>query len=553
MNNTNIAELLAEQARLRPDQSAILGKNGQHKRLTFAELNQSAAELAAFLGERGIKTGERVLLLTPLSAELYITLAALWRIGLVAVVIDPSAGLQHMRTALRRTKPSALVGTFQTPRALPLLLLPEIRNIPLKVWFGPTGQPPKPHLPPASHPKPLDAEHPALMTLTSGSTGQPKIAQRSHGFLSVQHRVLARHLGYSGDLEHSEYSGALARLDLVTLPIFALVSLASGRGIVLPDVPLKRPAQINGKRLLRQLIRVTPPNEKLSSVVASPALLENLAQSALSSGQILPFDHIFVGGGPVFWRTLELLRQAAPNATLTNLYGSTEVEPMAHHAWQPPAPSTVPTQAPTPTELEITRTGGGLLVGSPVPELETRIIEPVAEPLGAPCFLPIGEAGELLVSGEHVLQGYLDGQGDLETKWCDPQTGRIWHRSGDIVRLDDQGRLWLMGRVGKQTADHQGVLFPLAVEAAAMCHADVKRAALLPQTRILCVQWNRQITQKAQQTKTVATVATELSKLLKWAKLDEIRSVSEIPLDRRHNAKVDYTRLQRLNTDINTE
>lgn len=515
--SANLSGLLSELARTRSAQPAIIDRHG--KPLTFAGLDREAGRLAALLGERGVQVGQRVLLLVPMSPELYVTLAALWRIGLVAVVVDPGAGLGHLRQALKRVPPDVLVGISG---AFALMMLPEIRRIPVRVRLG-GGWPhaldgsldwhARPALPPRAHPLPLPGNHPALITFTSGSTAEPKAAVRTHAFLQEQHRVLAHHLHYTA-----------GGLDLVTLPIVALASLASGRTALLPDSSLKRPAQIDTTRVLRQLER--HPAETLA---ASPALLHTLAQAALNSGTRLPMRRIFAGGGPVFPRTLELLSRAAPQAELVSVYGSTEAEPIAHQSWQ----------AVTPADQARTRQGGGLLAGKPVPELHALVLPQQAGPLEYRNFTALqgaalapGQVGELLVSGGHVLPGYLDGRGDEETKWKDPGGGVVWHRTGDAATFDEQGRLWLMGRAGKSVRDEYGELFPFAVEAAAMTHPAVRRVALLPGKRVLCVEWENE-------------PDSTLKEMLAWAHLHEIRSVRRIPLDRRHNAKVDYVQLQK--------
>ena len=510
----NLAERLGELARTQGDTPAIVDRRG--RTLTFADFDRETQRVAALLGEQGVRVGQRALLLTPLSPELYVTLVALWRIGLVAVVVDPGAGLAHLRSALRRVPPDLLVAV---PRALPLLALPEVRRIPLRVrvggwWPRSVDWAARPALPPQPRPRPLPESHPALITFTSGSTGQPKAAVRTHGFLAEQHRVLARHLHHRP-----------GETDLVTLAVVGLASLASGRTALLPDTSLSRPAEIDARRVLRQL-RQFPAD----AVAASPALLHTLAEVALAEGQTLPMTRLFLGGGPVFPRTLELLGRAAPRAEAVSVYGSTEVEPIAHQSWP----------GVTPADLHRTRQGGGLLAGPPIPELDVCLIPEQSGPLTYPhaaalraACLPPGCPGELLVSGGHVLPGYLDGQGDSETKWRDPETGRVWHRTGDTAQLDEEGRLWLLGRAGKAVRDAQGTLYPFAAEAAAMTLPTVRRAALLPGKRVLCVEWQDD-------------PDPALAGALAWAHLQDIREVAEIPLDRRHNAKVDYVRLQKM-------
>lgn len=515
-DQANLAALLLKLSQTRPKQPAIIGKRGQT--VTFAQLSHEARRLAALLGERGAKPGQRVLVLIPMSAELYITLSALWSVGLVAVVVDPGAGLGHLRKCLRRVRAQ---GVIAVPAAFPLLLLPELLFVKWRVrlggwWPGTLSWHAQAALPPAKEALHVAAEHPALITFTSGSTGAPKAAVRTHGFLRQQHAVLAHHLGYEG---------ADGGVDLATLPVVSLASLASGRTILLPDTQLRRPAEIDTARVLRQL-RSTP----VQTVAASPALLHVLAKAALKVGQPLPFTSIFAGGGPVFPRTLALLAHASPHAQVVSVYGSTEAEPISHIAWA----------SVTEADLERTKAGFGLLAGHPVPELEVMIVPATSGPLPyrdgvalRKAALGAEQPGEVLVSGAHVLPGYLDGVGDNETKWRDPHTGQIWHRTGDAAQWDDDERLWLLGRTSARVEDEQGTLYPFAVEAATVTHPKVRRAALLPGRRLLIIESDED-------------VEDEVLLQVTWANLHEVKRVPHIPMDTRHNAKVDYVQLRRL-------
>jgi acyl-CoA synthetase (AMP-forming)/AMP-acid ligase II len=186
-----------------------------------------------------------------------------------------------------------------------------------------------------------------------------------------------------------------------------------------------------------------------------------------------------------------------------------------------------------------------LLTGKAVPSISLRIIrEQWGSPIGSICAeqfsslcLPTTEIGEIVVSGAHVLPGYLHGSGDSETKF--DVEGVCWHRTGDLGYLDLDARLWLMGRASGKIADERGVLYPFAVECAAQIAPGVKRAALAhcPGKRILVIE----AADGCQQAKLMSNLA--------WAQLDEIRAVRSIPMDRRHNAKVDYSALSRLVAD----
>jgi acyl-CoA synthetase (AMP-forming)/AMP-acid ligase II len=242
---------------------------------------------------------------------------------------------------------------------------------------------------------------------------------------------------------------------------------------------------------------------------------------------------IFTGGAPVFPRVLDKLRGVAPNARIVAVYGSTEAEPIAKLALD----------EITEDDRNAMLGGRGLLAGKAVPEIQVRILR---APWGAP-IAPFTQAefdaaclahnapGEVVVTGEHVLRGYLHGRGDEETKF--QVDGKIWHRTGDAGYVDANGRLWLLGRCAAKIEDTRGTLYPFAVECAASHHPNVKRAALLQHCgrRLLLVELHKP-----------QAGLNGLQKTLAWAALDEIRVIKKIPVDKRHNAKVDYPALAQL-------
>jgi len=188
--------------------------------------------------------------------------------------------------------------------------------------------------------------------------------------------------------------------------------------------------------------------------------------------------------------------------------------------------------------------GKGLLAGLPVEAVRLRIMKdqwgtpvgPYSQAQFAEVCRPRGEIGEIVVTGDHVLKGYLHGQGDVETKFKVEET--IWHRAGDAGYMDERGRLWLLGRCSARIADARGLLYPFAVECAASSLPEVRRSALVAYQgrRLLAVEFYPGADR---------TLAP-LKELLSWAQLDEIRVYPHLPVDKRHNAKIDYPALFRL-------
>jgi olefin beta-lactone synthetase len=518
----NLVEQLQHHAADRPHAPALLDtRSGSIHRLTFAGLEEAASRAATFFHHQGLRPGDAVLIFHPMSADLYIALAAIFRLGLVALFLDPAQGRMHIDHCCALLPPKALLAS---PKAhLLRFVSPALRCIPVKFATG-LGAPRairwRRYSDHARHAQIFDAtaDTPALITFTSGSTGQPKAAVRTHGFLLQQHAVLEQTLGLSPE-----------DVVLTTLPIFVLSHLAAGVRTLLPAVDIRHPGRIDPAPLVAQI-----GEQRATCLEASPALLERIVQFCAARGQMLPtLRKIFTGGGPVFPKVLEQTQAVAPHAVITAVYGSTEAEPIAHIGYH------------EISQADQTRmaSGGGLVAGKPVAAIQVRIMpDRWGAPMGpftaaafaAQC-LPPDTSGEIVVSGPHVLTGYWHGQGDQETKFR--VDGTIWHRTGDAGYFDATGQLWLVGRCAARSADEHGVIYPLAVETVVRQHPQVRQCAFLTQAgqRILVLECT---------TPLAATELTQLQARLAWARVSTLRVLDHIPVDKRHNAKIDYPALR---------
>lgn len=515
----SIGDILTEKARTRPDAVAIV--DGA-RRLTYAELEREVAGAAAWLQALGLERGQAVLVFVPMSLDLYVALLAMFRLGVTAMFLDPSAGRKHLDQCCARRAPDALLAVRQAHAMR--LVSSAMRRIPRKISVGGwvpgahrwpvnfTGRPPGTVVP-------VEADEPALVTFTSGSTGVPKAAVRTHGFLIAQHAALASHI----DLDAGE-------TDLVTLPVFTLANLASEVTSVMPSADLRRPGSVDAAALFGQIER-----EGVTRITASPAFFERLVAHGRVTNQTLPgLRKLYTGGAPVFPRLLSAMKELAPNAKVVAVYGSTEAEPIAH----------VAADEMTEADLADMRSGRGLLAGPPVPEVRLRILrDRWGTPLGSMTAAELdaetvanSQPGEIVVSGAHVLPGYLGGVGDEETKFR--VNGDTWHRTGDAGMLDERGRLWLLGRCAARIADVRGELYPFTVECVAMTFSQVNRAAAVAHRgrRLLAVE----------AAKSGPELAAALTEAVRWAQVDEVRFLERLPVDKRHNAKIDYPALHRL-------
>jgi acyl-CoA synthetase (AMP-forming)/AMP-acid ligase II len=284
-------------------------------------------------------------------------------------------------------------------------------------------------------------------------------------------------------------------VDLPTLPVFLLHSLACGATCVIPDADLRHPGTVDPSRVLTQMDR-----EGVNCSSGSPAFFARLADKLVKDGeQFHGLKRLFIGGARVPSPLLRKLAQVFPAAEVHVVYGSTEAEPIA-----------VLDATQGIDELEEGEAEGrGILVGTPVPSVDVQVLD-----------------DEICVAGAHVNPGYLDdpvATASHKIREPLPQGGeRIWHRTGDAGFLDDQGRIWLVGRTGQNVAGH----WPFQVESRAERLDFVHRAGL--------------VSLEGQATLGVVLVDPpqdwhEL--LLAQTGLPGIR-IESMPLDPRHNAKI---------------
>ena len=469
---TGLLDHFAAAAARFPDRIAIV--DGRGRETSFAALQARADGFAARWRDQGIGPGDRVLIARPVDADLYASLAALWILGAVAVLPEPAMGLTGLRHAARITAPKAFcAGGWY--RALKFLL-PELWRV--KTLGARPGAPAQ--LLPAA----LEGDI-ALISFTSGSTGQPKAIPRSHAFLMAQHGAIA-------PLLHSD----APQRDLVAFPVFTLINIAAGQTSVLPGWKMSRLGALPPQQLRDWMTR-----QRVTRALIPPALCDTLADAGLPPD----LRQIFTGGGPVFPDLLARLERGG-QAAITCVYGSTEAEPIAHLA----------AQDITEADRAAMIRGDGLLVGTPVPGLQLRIRD-----------------HEIQVAGDHVNPGYLDPAHDAENKL--PEAGTIWHRTGDAGRLDDQGRLWLLGRTGSEVMIGGVIRFPFQVEIAARQWPGVTQAALI-----------------AKDATPVLALAGDAVHLPGWRDaarqlgIATVRHFNRLPMDRRHGSKIDRQALRKM-------
>lgn len=515
----NIVQILEHRAKEQPDSPAIISKS---QSITFSELFISVQKTAAFIQNKGLKVGDRILVYLPMSIRLYEVLLGIFSSGMTAVFADAWTTKNRLSEITDFLKPVAFWGI---PKAHLLRFAHKpIRKIKYH-WFPNAG---KIFQEPSQHIVHSDLSLPALITLTSGNTGFPKAANRTHEFLLSQHEVLQQTL----NLEEGS-------TDMPTLPIFVLNNLACGVTTVLPDMNFFKVENVEPKRILDQWER-----HAAQSVTGSPLFFKKMAGYILKHSVNVPFPKkLFLGGAPVFPSLARNLKRAFTDSSITIVYGSTESEPISEISVE----SFIEAYANSPQK--------GLLTGKPVSQIELRIIpisqDAVAVDSDDELFhlsQPAYEVGEIVVKGSHVLKSYVN-QPEEERKNKIKTDTSVWHRTGDVGYLDDTGNLYLMGRASSVIKWKNNNLFSFPVELLLDELPEIENSALIVINTSLHIAVKAvNILSPKQKKEIYKVIQHRISEYLTDS--PKIHWIKSFPMDPRHNSKIDYEKLaQNLKTE----
>ncbi|WP_114784115.1 AMP-binding protein [Botryobacter ruber] len=499
----NIVRHFFEAAKRHPDTIAIIH---QKQQVTFREFEQQVLDTAAYFTEKGIGKGDRVMLFVPMSIDLYRIVLALFHIGATAVFLDEWVSKKRLEACCQVAQCQAFIGIFKA-RVL-ALFTSELRKIPIKLGTGYKQNSRK-----NATAAPTTASDTALITFTTGSTGTPKAAKRTHGFLHEQFQALLEKIDPHPD-----------DIDMPVLPIVLLINLGAGCTSVIADFKASKPNSLKPEKVVRQLQK-----HRVTRLVASPFFVKQLAKYCIEHAVAVPsLEKLFTGGAPVFPAEAALYVQAFPEATIEIVYGSTEAEPIS---------------AITATALLLEKDDllqQGLKVGAPYRKAEVRIVQVKVGAIAceseaelAQLQLRPGQIGEIIVAGPHVLQEYLNNEEALKQNKIFIGE-KCWHRTGDSGYLNEKGELYLTGRCSTLLHTNGNLLAPFLYENYFSSLAGVEMGTVL--------QLNGELT-AVLELKPGADKAAVQEQVTQAGQF-EVRFVSKIPRDPRHNSKIDYERLR---------
>ena len=498
-DSANIAHHLALMAARAPQQCALKIPRGRTRAgdidylaFSFAELAAETAAWQTRLAGRGVRPGDRALVMVRPGLPLIAAVFALFALGAVPVVIDPGMSRKNFLACVARSRPRVLVG-IPMAQVLSRIFRGPFRSIAVRVVVSGKLTARIASNEPSSKANfnmaDSRASDLAAILFTSGSTGAPKGVCYEHGMFEAQLRLLRDTYG----IEPGE-------IDLPLLPVFALFNPALGLTTIVPEVDPRWPAAADPAKIV-QAIR----QENVTNSFGSPTLWRKIAGHCLTQKTLLPsLRRVLCAGAPVpadLWRNS---RAWLPNGLLHSPYGATEALPI----------STISrNEVAALLESQIL---SGACVGHPLAGIEVKIVALTDAPLAslaAAHELPSGEIGEIIVRGPVVTKLYdalpeatalakiqipaeakpapdnpksqnqtggSDALGTLKFELgTSAPSGAVWHRMGDCGYLDAAGRIWFCGRKAERVETAAGPLFTEPCEQVFRGHPRVTRCALI--------------------------------------------------------------------------
>ncbi len=440
---------------------------------TYRELGDQVSRAAEGLRRLGVRAGDRVALILPNSPQHVVAFYAALRLGAIVIEHNPlytPRELRHQfedhgaRFAIVWDKIADTVAEFPSDlalehivsvditAALPLgkrlaLRLPvaKARAARAQLTAAPTSKRPTAWAKLLTRGT-LSRKHRgpqlddiALLQYTSGTTGTPKGAVLTHANLranAMQGRAWVPGLH---DGEETFY-GVLPLFHAYGLTLCLTFAMSIGAKLVLfPKYDLELVAAAAKKSPPTFLPAVPPIYDQLARAAARGTIDLTSVRFAISGAMSLPVATVDR------W-------EAATGGLLVEGYGMTESSPVA--LGNPIGPSRRPGT-----------------VGVPFPSTDIRVVDPDDPSVDR----PLGEAGELLLRGPQVFQGYWNRPGDT----AETLLRGGWLRTGDIATVSTDGFVTIVDRLKEIIITGGFNVSPSEVEDVLTSHPDIAGAAVV--------------------------------------------------------------------------
>ncbi|WP_426334859.1 amino acid adenylation domain-containing protein [Paenibacillus silvae] len=397
--NLNLCELLTTRAIETPDNISIISNE---TKLTYAELEDQSNQLAHFFIASGIQRGARICIAMPQSQQYIIAVTASIKAGGIYIPIDLNYPEERIRFMIEDTEPAFLIISsdqqdhFNAHYVQSIVFEDIIHNIS--------------HYPKLRPSVSIYSSDPAYIMYTSGTTGTPK-------GVVIPHRAIV-HLALQPSFMDVTTSDVIAFLssisfDSSTLEIWS--ALLNGATLAIPSPEKRTP----------QLVSQTVSDLNVTIMFLTPALLNLMVEDTLFT--LTNLKYLVSGGDIMSPATAQQILQHLPNCILINGYGPTENTIF-----------TTTFQLPTSWDQH-----NNIPIGRPVKGTYIEIVNDQGD------LVPQGQIGELIASGDGLALGYWKREQITKERFINRE-GKTFYKTGDLVRLLEDGNLEFIGRKDNQ-------------------------------------------------------------------------------------------------------
>jgi amino acid adenylation domain-containing protein len=436
--NATIHQLFDAQCERTPEAVALRDGSGC---LGFRELQARSNRLAHHLQRLGARRGTRVALCVERSLNMVVALLGILKTGAAYIPLDPSHPADRLQFMLEDAEATLLV---TQSGVLNKLRFSEAKTVILDTDWQGIAHARTDNL--STRVEPLD---PAYVLYTSGSTGQPKGVKGTHqGAINRFQWMWERYPFQAGEVCCQKTNlGFLDSMWEIFGPLLAGIP-----SVILPGEVVRDPEE-----LLRSLAR-----HGVTRIVLVPALLRALLDHAPNFQQRVPRLKLWSSSGEALSGELaRRFRRGFPEATLLNIYGSSEVA--ADVTWHEVLEE----------EQDI---GATVPIGKPISNTQMYVLDSHRNPV------PVGVRGEIYVGGDGLALGYwnrpeLTAERFVENPIAPEQSKRLY-RTGDLGRWRGDGEIEYLGRVDGEVK-LRGMRIDLGeIESVLVSHAGVREAAV---------------------------------------------------------------------------
>jgi fatty-acyl-CoA synthase len=460
-----IGRALERAAECWPDREAIVVRH-QQRRLSYAELNSEADQLAAGLLVLGLEPGERIGIWAPNCLEWALTQYAAAKLGLILVNVNPAYRVHELEYVLNKVGCKALVtaSSFKSSDYLAMLreLAPEIEHshgalqaarlpsLRAIVALEPSELPavlsfaevrsfarPEHRARLAQIAEALQPDDPINIQFTSGTTGAPKGATLTHfNILNNGHQV-----------------GEAMRLtdrDRVCVPVplyhcFGMVMgnlgcLTHGAAAIYPSAGFEPLAVLEAVQA-----------EQCTALYGVPTMfIAELDHPEFDRFDLSSLRTGIMAGSPCPITVMQRVVERMHMGEVTIAYGMTETSPVSFQS-----------AVGDPVERRVST------VGRIHPHLEVKIVDERGR------IVPRGVRGELCTRGYSVMHGYWD----EPERTAEAIDAARWMHSGDLATIDAEGYCNIVGRIKDMIIRGGENIYPREIEEFLFRHPAIQAVA----------------------------------------------------------------------------